>query len=358
MVRAAFSLVRNSLVCKILISGALFGVAPVQAQTPLPSATTEKVATVASGQALAPSQMLSPAQWLERMSDALQNISFRGRAIYLSGDQLTAVEIMRGIVNGESWERVVHLSGEPAEILRKGDLLACLHPEGISELKDTRRAPQLAAAALSAAAELPHRWNTTQYRLHEGPDDRVAGRVAKRIDILPADRFRYGLHLWLDKETSVLLKSVIVDQRGRALDMFEFVSIDSGLPLKPEDFEPSNGLQWLAQPVGDADAKLNNDWQLGWLPAGFKVSSHVLRPVSSAIFAQSYSDGVAAFTLFVEPIAENDQMEGSSQHGATVAVSYRAPQPNDNWRVTVVGEIPLETAMQVASYIQRKPGSQ
>lgn len=334
----------SRILCGALIGGTFSLATPAIAQTPPPPASEQN--------ALA----RTPADWLESMSDALQNISFRGRSIYLSGDQLTTVEILRGVVNGEAWERVVHLSGEPAEILRKGNRVACLHPDGVSELKDdTQRVPEIASAAITAAAGFPERWNTTQYRLHEGPDDRIAGRLAKRIDILPADRFRYGLHLWLDKDTSLLLKSVIVDQRGRALDMFEFVSIDVDVPLKAGDFEPANGLQWLAETAGqDAETKPNNDWQPGWLPAGFKVSSHVLRPASSAIFAQSFSDGIAAFTLFVEPIAENDEMEGSRQHGATVAVSYRAPQPNDQWRVTVVGEIPLETAMQVASYVQRK----
>lgn len=259
------------------------------------------------------------------------------------------------MVNGEAWERVVHLSGEPAEILRKGNLVASLHPDSVSEMAGTPRVAERSPTALGSTAEFPQRWNTAQYRLHEGPEDRVAGRQAKRIDILPADRFRYGLHLWLDQETALLLKSVIVDQRGRALDLFEFVSIDVGLPLKPEDFEPANGLRWQPRADEVPPAKSNIDWQLGWVPAGFKASSHALRPASSAIFAQSFSDGIAAFTLFVEPIAENDQMEGSRQHGATVAVSYRAPQPNESWRVTVVGEIPLETAMQVASYIQRKP---
>lgn len=327
----------------VVLGGVMTWVAPAHAQTPPPPVANET------------SPSLKPEQWLEKMGAALQSTSFRGRSIYLSGDQLTTVEILRGNVNGEAWERVVHLSGEPAEILRKGERIACLHPEGVSELKDTRLVPEIASAAMTFASDLPQRWNTTQYRLHEGPDERVAGRMAKRIDLLPADRFRYGLHLWVDKETALLLKSVIVDQRGRALDMFEFVSIEVGLPLKESDFEPANGLQWLPASNGKGEAGLNNDWRLGWLPAGFKPSTHVLRPLSSAIFAQSYSDGVAAFTLFVEPIADNDEMEGSRQHGATVAVSYRAPSPNDQWRVTVVGEIPLETAMQVASYIQRKP---
>lgn len=342
MVKPVFSFLH----CFVL-GGVIAVSAPVWAQTPAPPAT-ESVDDSASS--------ATPAQWLEKMANALQTTSFRGRSIYLSGDQLTTVEILRGVVNGETWERVVHLSGEPAEILRKGERIACLHPEGVSELKDTRLVPEIASAAMTFASDLPERWNTTQYRLHEGPDERVAGRPAKRIDILPADRFRYGLHLWIDKQTALLLKSVIVDQRGRALDMFEFVSIDVGLPLKDADFEPANGLQWLPASSGGADdAQVNRDWRLGWLPAGFKPFSHVLRPLSSAIFAQSYSDGVAAFTLFVEPIEENDEMEGSRQHGATVAVSYRAPAPNDKWRVTVVGEIPLETAMQVASSIQRNP---
>lgn len=289
---------------------------------------------------------IAPSAWLERMSEALRTTSFRGRSIYLSGDQLTAVEILHGVFNGEPWERVVHLSGEPAEIVRKGSRVASLHPDGMSELKDFN-------PTVSAAVSYPQQWNTAQYRLSEGPDDRIAGRTAKRIDVLPIDRYRYGVQLWLDQNTALLLKSVIVDQRGRALDMFEFVSLDTSQTLKAEDFEPGNGLQWLHNPNPKTTTHENNAWKPGWLPVGFKVSSHVLRPTESAVYAQSYSDGLAAFTLFVEPLATDDAMEGTRQLGATVAVSYRAPPPNDAFRVTVVGEIPLETAMQVASSLSR-----
>lgn len=334
-----------SLLCSLTCSTALLLTPPVHAQSAPPPDSSESVSRNAR----------TPTQWLQNMATALNETSFRGRSIYLSGDQLTSVEILHGIVDGEPWERVVHLSGEPAEILRKGDRVACLHPESVSELKDFRGGANFKAATVPTAASFPRQWNTTQYRLNDGPDDRIAGRSAKRIDILPVDRYRHGLHLWLDKETSLLLKSVIVDQRGRALDMFEFVSIETGVPLKAEDFEPANGLQWNAKAEDKIEVpEAVSHWQPGWLPVGFIVSSHVLRPTASAIFAQSYSDGLAAFTLFVEPLTTGDEMEGSRQHGATVAVSYRAPLPNENFRVTVVGEIPLETAMQVASSIQRK----
>lgn len=296
----------------------------------------------------------TPEQWLESMNSAAESAVFRGRSIYLSGDQLTTVEILRGVVNGETWERVIQLGGEPAEILRKGNRIACLHLNGVSELKDASPMHDVATVGVSPAAALPAHWNSDQYKLREGPVERIAGRMAKRIDLIPVDRFRYGLHVWIDQDTSLLLKSIIADQRGRALDMFEFVSIEVGLPLRAEDFAPDNGLQWVPVEQDNVAIKASADWQPVWLPAGFKASRHVVSPPSSAVVAQSYSDGIAAFTLFIEPIAENDEMEGTRQHGATVAVSYRAPSPNDKWRVTVVGEVPIETAMQVASSVQRR----
>ena len=43
--------------------------------------------------------------------------------------------------------------------------------------------------------------------------DRVAGRAAYKVAISPRDPYRYGHMLYIDEQSSLLLKSVIYDQK-------------------------------------------------------------------------------------------------------------------------------------------------
>ena len=116
---------------------------------------------------------------------------------------------------------------------------------------------------MSPLQRCPH-WNSDQYKLREARRA-YRGTDGKRIDLIPVDRFRYGLHVWIDQDTSLLLKSIIADQRV-VPSMFEFVRrIEVGLPLRAEDFAPDNGLQWVPVEQDNVAIKASADWQPVWL---------------------------------------------------------------------------------------------
>jgi sigma-E factor negative regulatory protein RseB len=62
-----------------------------------------------------------------------------------------------------------------------------------------------------------------------------------------------------------------------------------------------------------------------------------------------YSDGLAAFSVFVEGMPDSGAASMVSRNGATVAVTHmtegREQQP---YLVTLVGEIPTPTAQRIA----------
>ncbi len=65
------------------------------------------------------------------------------------------------------------------------------------------------------------------------------------------------------------------------------------------------------------------------------------------VAAQGYSDGLAAFTVFVEAVGGSTVEEGVSRVGPTVAVSRRLTAPSGAYLVTLVGEVPQNTAERV-----------
>ncbi|HVL02252.1 MAG TPA: sigma-E factor regulatory protein RseB domain-containing protein, partial [Dongiaceae bacterium] len=73
-------------------------------------------------------------QWVQKMLSAARQTSYQGHSVMLSGGQITSMAIYHAPFDNEVWERVVHLSGEPAEILRKGSTITCLHPDSTSRI--------------------------------------------------------------------------------------------------------------------------------------------------------------------------------------------------------------------------------
>ena len=182
-------------------------------------------------------EQIVAAQWLQKMIRANKTQSYQGRSIFHNGNRMMSLKVIHGVIDGEPWDRVVHLSGEPAEVLRKGDKISCLHPESTVELSAGKHAGKSTEKGVGKSelttAKIPllNAFNDEQlaiperYQMRMGREGRVAGRSVQLINIIPVDRARYGYQLGLDKETGLLLKTVMLNRNGKALEVFEFVDI-------------------------------------------------------------------------------------------------------------------------------------
>lgn len=287
-------------------------------------------------------------QWVQKMVTASRQASFQGHSVLLSGGKVTSLAIYHAPVENEVWERVVHLSGEPAEILRKGSSISCLHP-GVTSRLEVGRSPLGKLSALEESTQAVSRY----YRFKRAGSERVAGRDGVRIDVEPLDSHRFGYSLWLDEASGVLLKSQTNPPEGDPLEVFEFVSVDIGNPVPLSAFEPAVELQEgaveLVSEAASAEASDNSGWETRWLPDGFRqagrTTSRADKPERSA---RVFTDGLAAFTVFFEP-GKPGVRETTRAHGATVAVNRVLDEGRSV--VTVVGEIPLATASRVAENV-------
>ena len=299
----------------------------------------------------------TPAQWLEKMVRAANTVSYKGRSIFHDGSRMMSLKIVHGMIDGEPWDRVVHLSGEPAEVLRQGKKISCLHPENavelvVSDSSNSNDDLSLVNTFRGVDFVVPER-----YQLRMGGESRVAGRDVQIINVIPIDRARYGYHLGLDKETGLLLKTATLNKQQKVLEVFEFVDVSIGGPLTESDFMPGSGVQWVSVPiksVPQVGSRVGVDWKAQWLPEGFHLAENEVRNIDGVnVNAQVYSDGLAAFTIFMEKVESKGDVEGSKQKGATIALSRRVTWESGNYMVTVVGEVPMEIAMQVAASVTK-----
>lgn len=296
-----------------------------------------------------------PRDWLDDMNRAFSELAYDGIFSYFSGHDLASLRLVHMVVDGQQRERLIHLNGAPREIVRRGDQVACFVMPGdaLLELEQSIPSGPFARAFVRRYDRI-----SENYGLSFFGEDRVADRTAVRVAVTPRDEDRYGYRLWLDKETRLLLRSELVGHDGERLEIFQFNHIDFGDSVDPAMLEPEGKQGSLVshltlatkepQPVD----RENTAWEARWLPDGFRMAAADIRRAPSSlksIDTMMYSDGLAAFSLFIEDMPNRGAAAMVSRNGATVAVTHVVKGARgEPYLVTLVGELPTPTAQRIA----------
>lgn len=301
----------------------------------------------------------SAGQWLDLMNHAFMETNYDGIFSYYSGNDLSTLRVVHAVTNGVQRERLIHLNGAPREIVRTGDQVACILQPGDEILALESSIPsgpfaRAFAKAFESAAD--------HYTMSLQGMDRVANREAMRLAVMPRDAERYGFRLWLDRDTGLLLRSELIDKRGTKLEIFQFATVNVGGTISEQDLTPDthDGAVTSHMELGATQATQPQqliEWQAGWVPEGFTMASSDIRrtpSTSRAVNTMMYSDGLAAFSIFVEAMPESGAANLVSRSGATVAVTLtvNGGAAEGDHLVTVVGEIPTTTAQRIALSIR------
>ena len=298
--------------------------------------------------------------WLARMQTALRGGDYTGEFSFYRDGELNSLSITHGRVEGQLRERLVHLNGPRRVIVRDGDEVSCLLEAGDPMLEHLERLPTGPFARRfipgdgAAGSMLP-----AGYEARLSGTGRIAGQGVRRIDVLPSDDTRYGYRLYLQDPTALPLRAELINQSGRALEIFQFVRID----LRPDlarllDAPTAPGLirhDLKVEAVVEAgDAPVN--WSVEWLPTGFEMAAASLAaaPVrDTPVQALSFSDGIASLSVFVERAWADVSWARQRRRGATSAVMGELEGENGaRFVVTVVGEVPMATAARVAAAVR------
>jgi sigma-E factor negative regulatory protein RseB len=292
-----------------------------------------------------------PDYWLQRMGPALAETSYQGVFVYVRGDQVSSMQIAHRFENGQVEERLVMQDGKAGEIVRKGLNVVCVLPEqGRLELNHVMPSGPFAGAYSRRLAP-----GGRFYRPEFAGDDRIAGHEVVRLMLNATDSLRYSHQLWLEKSTGLPVKGKVLSGSGQVLEYFHFTSLtlndslpDQAFRIQSEGREVTRTLLPPASSDHVAGATNNNGWALGWKPPGFQP---VAATVPGSENAVAFSDGLASFSVFVEPASGIDMPSGSSRIGATTVYIQTLERQSQDFLVTVVGEVPLETALRVAQSV-------
>ncbi len=287
-------------------------------------------------------------KWVQKMSMAMQELSYKGRFVYLQNNQLESMSIIHVKDSQGTRERLISLNGEAREILRDNNNLTCVWPSSRQVVVD--QSNQSNASPIWAPDDVKRL--AKYYDFSVAGKDRIADHDTIIISIKPKDKFRYGMKVWLDEKTGLLLQSVLFDEQNRTKEQIMFTNltlmhyddqttfsvipeIDSGYALiRSHSGRESISLQ--------ADAK----WQLESLPGGFRIESSFRKKMpESNDFTQQMiiTDGMASVSIFIERTS-GQSLTGESSMGAVNAFGTRFK----DFTVTAIGEVPAVTVKKLA----------
>ncbi|QHJ88186.1 hypothetical protein EYZ66_07680 [Aequoribacter fuscus] len=172
--------------------------------------------------------------------------------------------------------------------------------------------------------------------------------TATIITALPKDVYRHGFQLVVDEKNDIVLRSTTFSG-SNALENVELRALS--LASKPE--AESAEVQGVAALPDTAQPQSNeggSSWSLGWLPAGFE---EVSMSHAAVVQARTYTDGLSTFSIFVEqPKGEIRLGEGMVNRGATLAYTRGLQTSQGAALVSVIGEIPINTARMLVEGLE------
>jgi sigma-E factor negative regulatory protein RseB len=284
-------------------------------------------------------------QLLAHMMESLRTLDYSGTFVYLHGNRLESMQITHAVRDGQELERIVSLNGSAREVRRDQESVICVMPDA----KAVAVAPRASAAGSALWPDLDLDRLHDRYLLHPLGVSRIAGRPARVVGIIPKDRMRYGYRFYLDRDTSLPLKTDLMDERARPLEQVMFTSLtlntgDAGLGPDPVE---RNGFRKLTrQPPERGVSGPAQDWRFAHLPAGFRLRMHnrVADESGRKVEHLVLSDGLASVSVYVEPDEDDDDgLRGGAHVGAINAWGALVAKH----QVTAVGEVPQATVKAV-----------
>jgi sigma-E factor negative regulatory protein RseB len=287
----------------------------------------------------------SAEQWLQMVQQAARRLDYSGTMVYQQGNEVRISRVVHVFDGRVSHERLQPMDGRPREFIRSADEVKCLIPESRRIVVERRtRSESFPALGGATTDVLQH------YSVKVAGRERVGGFDCQVLEIQPRQGDRYGYRLWVDRGTGLLLRTQTLSERGEVLEQMAFADVRIGAvdreQLKPS--WPTDG--WTIDQPSHRPADLREQgWRLA-APSGFKPLYSVRRPMPNGPALQAvYSDGLATLSVFIEQGSPAAKDEPLSNRGPINAYARRVGDAT----ITVVGEIPAETARSVAAGVER-----
>lgn len=307
--------------------------------------------------------------WLKAMAFAAHQTDYSGTFVYQYSGHVETMRITHVVDRDGEHGKLESLDGPRREVIRHNDQVWCY--VGNDKVKmgghGERAFPALLPQQLSLLNE--------NYRVRPAEEGRLAGFHAHAIVFQPRDNLRYLRKMWADSNSGLLLKSETQDEHGNVVEQYSFTQLSIGGDIDRKWIAEPPPVGGASNPARIADAHhggepqlpgtlpgvttvpVDSGWKVDAMPPGFRKVAEVrrqLRGKDIPVIQMTYSDGLAGISVFIEKTdSDEDDHQGLISRGMTQVYSKVA----DGYLVTVVGEVPPGTVMQVADSVRNGSGN-
>lgn len=291
--------------------------------------------------------------WLNKIAAASRQVNYAGTFVYQHGNQTETSRIVHFANAGGEYEKLETLDGPPREIVRNNDNVTCYLPDTKTVVIEKRTARHFPAALPEQLSGI-----SDNYVVKKGEHDRVAGFDCQLIALEPRDNLRYGHKFCVELATGLPLRARMYSDNHEMVESFTFTQLVIGSAVSKDMLKSrfaGKSQTWRVDrsALDQAEAHADIGWVLRNQPAGFRKLTEMRRSIAGRSVQVShmvYSDGIAAVSVFIEPMPKSPPPVGPSYQGAVnIYVKSQADQ-----MVTVVGETPARTVKQIAESLRPK----
>lgn len=286
----------------------------------------------------------TPLQWLTSMEQAHQQLNFKLPLVHLERDHVQTYAFEHGNVEDQEVVYIASLSGPVRHSYRIDNLVTYVEPEtkpySINAQKIVGPSPMKFVGKLD---QIERNYSITA--LGKG---RIAGRICQLIRLKSKDKHRFNYIIWLDQQSSLVLRYDLFDLENNLLEQVQAV----GLNISEA---PSENLVKLKNAnkldVSITAKSAQQRWSLSWTPPGYVQQSrdnHRLMITSKNVDYMLLSDGLSDVSIYVAQAGELPLPEKALTKNGISMANHR----QGNIDVTVVGRIPYETALQISRSVK------
>ena len=292
---------------------------------------------------------------LGQASQAVRSETYRGILVYLREGQLDTLRVIHRMQDGLEQERLVSLTGQPREVIRRGGVVTSILPNSEVVLISRRKHDGLLGSVVQFSADRMRE----HYRVSDMGQRRLSDRVGRLVSIEPLDGYRYGYRMLIDDKTYLPLKLDLVSD-GNVLEQLMFTQIEFPESINDSEFEPGYDIHGFRvikhEAVQVEDKPVPEDaWKPTDLPPGFELAEDGVRRVTESGYVRQmlFTDGVATVSAFVAPAGLRKPLQGATTMGAVNAYGHVVGET----QITVVGEVPARTVKRIAENLVRETQS-
>jgi sigma-E factor negative regulatory protein RseB len=292
----------------------------------------------------------SPKAWLSKMSDAVKSLNYTISFVLLKPGVDSQPYLWRHGVNedGLEMEQLNLLNGPGREVVRIGNKVSYFEPN----------VPPYSLQSSIINGPFPSEFLQRPEKLMLGYEfimvglSRIAGRAAQQIRMISKDKSRFGLNVWLDQETGLLLKMNMFGQEAQILEQIQVTGLQVTKEADPFFAKIEPGM--LPQVVSfSPSAPINSPWTISYIPIGMTIVKRDLRRLSGSGEVVEYimlSDGLVDVSVYLQERNDNkpqNNLVGTVQSDTLLTIEH------GELNITIIGKLPAITANAIAKSIQR-----